>query len=122
MTSSRRSSALPDVPTFEQAGGSTPKNFKASSWFSPLAPAGTPSDIVNRIQQEVAKSLNTPAFKEKLFEAEGQVSILFGYENCKRDADDWDLAVAGPCIEGCSRLAPVWAMSGHDKRRESCAA
>ena len=42
--------------------------------------------------------------------------------NCKRDADDWDLAVAGPCIEGCSRLAPVWAMSGHDKHRASCAA
>ena len=42
--------------------------------------------------------------------------------NCKLDADDWDLAVAGPCIEGCSRLAPVWAMSGHDKHRASCAA
>ena len=42
--------------------------------------------------------------------------------NCKRDADDWDSAGAGPCIEGCSRLAPVWAMSGHDKHRESCAA
>ena len=31
-----------------------------------LAPAGTPPDIVNRIQQEVAKSLATPALKERL--------------------------------------------------------
>ena len=37
-----------------------------------LAPAGTPPDIVNRIQQEVAKSLNTPAIKEKL-QAQGAI-------------------------------------------------
>ena len=42
--------------------------------------------------------------------------------NCKLVADDWNSAVAGPCIEGCSRLAPVWAISGHDKHRVSCAA
>ena len=42
--------------------------------------------------------------------------------NCKLVADDWDSAVAGPCIEACSRLAPVWAISGHDKHRGSCAA
>lgn len=42
------------------------------SWFGLLAPAGTPQDIVNRIQQEVAKSLNTPAIKEKLL-AQGAI-------------------------------------------------
>ena len=66
VTSSQRSSALPDVPTVEQAGGPTLKGFEASSWFGLLAPAGTPPEIVNRIQQEVAKSLASPAMKERL--------------------------------------------------------
>jgi len=70
VTSSQRSAALPDVPTVEEAGHL--KGFEASSWFGLLAPAGTPADVVNRIQQEVAKSLNTPAIKEKLL-AQGAI-------------------------------------------------
>ncbi len=72
VTSSERSGALPDVPTVEQAGGPTLKGYEASSWFGLLAPAGTPADIVNRIQQEVAKSLATPAMKERLL-AQGAI-------------------------------------------------
>ena len=64
VTSGQRSSAVPELPTIEEAAGL--KGFEASSWFGLLAPAGTPMDIVNRIQQEVAKSLNSPAIKEKL--------------------------------------------------------
>ncbi len=64
VTSRQRSAVLPDVPTVEQAGGL--KGFDATSWFGLLAPAGTPPDIVSRIQQEVSKSLNTPAMKEKM--------------------------------------------------------
>jgi tripartite-type tricarboxylate transporter receptor subunit TctC len=70
VTSAQRSAALPDVPTIEQAAGL--KGFDASSWFGLLAPAGTSPDIVNRIQQEVAKSLNTPAIKEKML-AQGAI-------------------------------------------------
>jgi tripartite-type tricarboxylate transporter receptor subunit TctC len=64
VTSRQRSVALPDVPTVEEAAGL--KGFDATSWFGLLAPAGTPPDIVSRIQQEVAKALNSPAIKEKL--------------------------------------------------------
>jgi tripartite-type tricarboxylate transporter receptor subunit TctC len=70
VTSRQRSAALPDVPTIEEAAGL--KGFDATSWFGLLAPAGTPPDIVNRIQQEVAKSFNTPAIKEKLL-AQGAI-------------------------------------------------
>jgi tripartite-type tricarboxylate transporter receptor subunit TctC len=70
VTSSQRSAVLPDVPTIEEAAKL--KGYEASSWFGLLAPAGTPPDIVNRIQQEVAKSLNTPAIKEKLM-AQGAI-------------------------------------------------
>ena len=72
VTSSARSAALPEVPTLEQAGGPALKGFEASSWFGLLAPADTSPDIVNLIQQEAAKALNTPAIKEKLL-AQGAV-------------------------------------------------
>jgi tripartite-type tricarboxylate transporter receptor subunit TctC len=72
VTSSQRSPALPDVPTVEEAGGPALKGYEASSWFGLLAPAGTSPEIVNRIQQEVAKSLGTPAIKEKL-QAQGAI-------------------------------------------------
>ena len=66
VTSSQRSAAVPDVPTVEEAGGPSMKGFDASSWFGLLAPAGTSPEVVLRIQQEVAKALNSPAVKEKL--------------------------------------------------------
>ncbi|MEO6361980.1 MAG: tripartite tricarboxylate transporter substrate binding protein [Caldimonas sp.] len=64
VTSSERSVALPEVPTVAEAGGL--KGFDASSWFGLLAPAGTPADIVNRLQQETARALAVPALKERL--------------------------------------------------------
>ena len=72
VTSPERSTALPDVPTVEQAGGPALKGYEASSWFGLLAPAGTPPNIVQRLQQEVAKALATPAVKERLL-AQGAV-------------------------------------------------
>jgi tripartite-type tricarboxylate transporter receptor subunit TctC len=72
VTSAQRSPALPDVPTVAEAGGPALKGYEASSWFGLLAPAGTPPEIVNRIQQEVAKSLGTPAIKEKML-AQGAI-------------------------------------------------
>ena len=64
VTSSARSAALPDVPTVAAAG--PVKGYEATSWFGLLAPAGTPTDIVQRVQQESAKALASPALKERL--------------------------------------------------------
>jgi tripartite-type tricarboxylate transporter receptor subunit TctC len=66
VTSGSRSAALPDLPTVSEAGGALLRNYEASSWFGLLAPAGTPMDVVNRIQAETAKALATPALKERL--------------------------------------------------------
>lgn len=66
VTSAVRSAALPDLPTVEEAGGPALKGFEASSWFGLVAPAGTPMDIVNRVQAETAKALAAPAIKERL--------------------------------------------------------
>lgn len=70
VTSATRSAALPDLPTIAEAG--PVKGFDASSWFGLLAPAGTPMGIVDRIQQESAKAMQTPALKERLL-AQGAI-------------------------------------------------
>ncbi len=66
VTSATRSAALPELPTVAEAGGAALKGYEASSWFGLLAPAGTPMDIVNRVQQETAKALASPGLKERL--------------------------------------------------------
>ena len=70
VTSAQRSAAMPELPTIEEAANL--KGFEASSWFGLLAPAGTPADVVLKLQQETAKALNSPAIKEKLL-AQGAI-------------------------------------------------
>ena len=66
VTSGVRSGAMPELPTVAEAGGSLLRNYEASSWFGLLAPAGTPADVVLRLQQETAKAMALPAMKERL--------------------------------------------------------
>ena len=54
VTSAQRSPALPDVPTLEEAGV---KGYSARTWYALWAPAGTPRDIVLKMQQETARAL-----------------------------------------------------------------
>jgi len=70
VTSATRSAALPDVPTIAESGV---PGFEASSWFGLLAPAGTPRDIVTKVNADTAKWLASPDAKEKLA-AQGAVA------------------------------------------------
>jgi tripartite-type tricarboxylate transporter receptor subunit TctC len=63
VTSSKRAPALPDLPTIAESGV---PGFEASSWFGILAPAGTPREIVMKINAEANKALQSPDMKEKL--------------------------------------------------------
>ena len=72
VTSAKRSDAIPELPTIAEAGGPALKGYEASSWFGLMAPAGTPPEIVARIQQEAAKALGSPALKERL-QAQGAI-------------------------------------------------
>jgi tripartite-type tricarboxylate transporter receptor subunit TctC len=58
----KRSSAFPDVPTFEEAGLA---DFKVLSWFGVVAPAKTPPEILNRLSREIAEILREPEVKER---------------------------------------------------------
>ena len=60
--SARRSSALPDTPTFIESGIA---DFDVDSWVGILAQARTPRAIVERLQREIAAVLRTPALRER---------------------------------------------------------
>jgi tripartite-type tricarboxylate transporter receptor subunit TctC len=54
----QRIAALPDVPTVAEMGF---KDFETSQWYGVLVPAGTPADIVKRLQEECLKALKSSA-------------------------------------------------------------
>jgi tripartite-type tricarboxylate transporter receptor subunit TctC len=66
VTSAKRSEALPELPTIEEAGGPSLKGYEASSWFGLLAPSSMPAAQVQLLQRETAKALATPVLKERL--------------------------------------------------------
>ncbi|WP_315137942.1 tripartite tricarboxylate transporter substrate binding protein [Achromobacter marplatensis] len=59
----QRLPALPDVPTFDEAG--VPKMY-ASAWYGIVAPAGTPADVVQRLNMEVNAVTSTPEVKQRM--------------------------------------------------------
>ena len=63
VSSARRVAQLPDVPTVDQAGL---KGFETAAWSGLYAPAGTPPEIIARLNAEVVKILKTPSVKEQL--------------------------------------------------------
>lgn len=63
VTSRRRIAAVPDVPTFAEAGV---RGFEASPWFGVLAPAGTPGPIVDRLYREFSGILKEAPIREFL--------------------------------------------------------
>lgn len=61
VTSAKRSGALPNVPTVAELGY---PGFEANTWFAMLAPAGTPADVLNRVNSEVNKILQNATINE----------------------------------------------------------
>ena len=67
VTSAKRSSAAPDVPTIAESGL---PGYEFSSWFGVLAPASTPSGIIKKLNAEIVKALRSPDITARL-SAEG---------------------------------------------------
>jgi tripartite-type tricarboxylate transporter receptor subunit TctC len=58
----KRIPALPEVPTVQEMGY---KDFETSQWYGMLAPAGTPKDILTRLQEESLKALKSNGVTER---------------------------------------------------------
>lgn len=65
VTTGKRSSALPDVPTLAESGL---KGFDIGTWFGVLAPAATPKDITARLSAEMVKVIQSPEFRKRMDE------------------------------------------------------
>jgi len=65
VTTAKRSSALPDVPTLDEAGL---KGFNIGTWFGVLAPVATPKDVVARLNTEMVKVIQSPEFRKRMEE------------------------------------------------------
>ncbi|MBP0637514.1 tripartite tricarboxylate transporter substrate binding protein [Cupriavidus sp. AcVe19-6a] len=63
VTTARRASALPDIPTVAESGFPA---YAFDSWFGILAPAGTPREIVDALNAEIGKALSSPDVRERL--------------------------------------------------------
>ncbi|WP_439612620.1 tripartite tricarboxylate transporter substrate binding protein [Reyranella sp.] len=73
VTTARRAGQLPDVPTLQETGV---KDFAATTPIVLMAPAGTPPDIVKKLNEAVAGALSDPAVKEKLNDLGAETEAL----------------------------------------------
>ena len=63
VTSAKRFSLLPDMPTVEEAGV---KGFDMSTWWGIVAPGGVSKEVVNKLNAEMVKAIRQPDTKEKI--------------------------------------------------------
>ena len=71
VTTAKRIPQLPDVPTLQDAGV---PGYEASVWLALMAPAGTPRDIVIKLNTEINKLMSTPDTRKAMYDAGVEVS------------------------------------------------
>ena len=69
VTTSKRSEALPDVPTVAD----TVPDFEASAFFGMSVPKGTPPEIIEKLNKEINAGLADPKIKARLFDLGGML-------------------------------------------------
>jgi tripartite-type tricarboxylate transporter receptor subunit TctC len=93
VTTRRRSQAMPNVPTIAE---SALPGFEVPLWYSILAPAGTPRDVVARLSADIAKVLQTPDVRERLTGQGFEVHYLNADQMAdlmKRDTARWQKSI-----------------------------
>jgi tripartite-type tricarboxylate transporter receptor subunit TctC len=93
ITTSKRSPALPQVPTIAESGF---PGFNAPAWWAVIAPGKTPPAIVNAMNQAVTKALKTPAVADKL-KTQG-IQIVAGDPEMLRDFIGKQIALWGKFV------------------------
>lgn len=66
MTGNQRFELMPELPTMSEAGM---KGFEVNNWYGVFVPAGTPKDVVVRLNAEIVKALAAPDVKKRLLDA-----------------------------------------------------
>ncbi|RZL35761.1 MAG: tripartite tricarboxylate transporter substrate binding protein [Rubrivivax sp.] len=66
VTSARRSTSVPELPTMEEAGGPALRGYEASAWLGLFAPASLAAEPLARLQRETVAALANPALRDRL--------------------------------------------------------
>jgi tripartite-type tricarboxylate transporter receptor subunit TctC len=93
VTSSKRSEAMPEVPTIAEAGV---PDYEALQWFGLMARSGTPPAILERLQKLIAEGMRTPEMQER-FKTEGADAVV-------NTPDEFQKLIAGE-IDRWTKLA-----------------
>ena len=99
VTTSKRWSALPYVPTVAEAGV---PSFETVAWFGLLAPAGTPHDVIDRLAAEVQKIVKMPDVRARIEATGAQAVGSTPAEFAKRihdDVDKWKRVAAAAKVQ-----------------------
>jgi len=95
VTSLKRSKQLPDVPTIAESGIA---GYESTGWFGLVAPANTPTPIIERLYSATAKAVNSPELKASL-DLNGLTAVLNSqkdFENqVKAESTVWENVIKG---------------------------
>jgi tripartite-type tricarboxylate transporter receptor subunit TctC len=99
VTTAKRTEALPEVPTISEAGLS---GYESTQWFGILAPAGTPRPIIDRLNQEIVRIMQSPAVKQRI--ANDGMEVIAGTPEAfgahiKAETEKWSKVVRGMGIK-----------------------
>ena len=93
VTTLKRSPAMPDVPTMDEAGL---KGYEVSNWNGIWAPVKTPREVVERLNRDIARSLQAPDVKERVAALGNQIVADTPDEFAayiRRETDKWSKLV-----------------------------
>src|SRR5688572_21285201 len=83
--SPKRSPQFPDVPTLDEVGL---KNFDADTWFGFYAAAGTPAEVINKLNGEINRILGTPALRDRIAALGGEPAPMTPAQFSAKAAED----------------------------------
>jgi tripartite-type tricarboxylate transporter receptor subunit TctC len=100
VTSTQRSALAPDIPTVNEAAGL--KNYELIAWFGVFAPAGTPRDVITRVNDSIRRSAEARDLRERFAAIGLEVSSSTPEELAARvkvEAAKWSKAMTDAGIE-----------------------
>jgi tripartite-type tricarboxylate transporter receptor subunit TctC len=93
VSSAKRASLLPDMPTVSEAGV---PGFEAANWFGVFAPTGTPRTVIDQLNAAINKSVQTPEMRDTLH-AQGADALMGTPDDLaellKRELDKYRLII-----------------------------
>jgi tripartite-type tricarboxylate transporter receptor subunit TctC len=95
----KRSPILPDVPTLDEAGA---KGFQATLWTGFMAPAGTPKDIVEKLNRAISAAVSEPELRKKWEEQGANPLVMTQPEYAafmRAQVEKWAKVIAANHIE-----------------------